>query len=125
MSLRLYFLHAGLQAQDPFFGNPKKIYIRSASINDDFPAKVLLEAEKRYANVFAKEGVDKLSILWHSSLLNPRYHYTLWGYNRAGWMSVMVEMERGTRGQKNLRAKHFFDPADHVEVSDLVPVYKL
>ncbi|KAK0498670.1 hypothetical protein EDD18DRAFT_1351382 [Armillaria luteobubalina] len=116
MSLRLYFLHAGLQAQDPFFGNPKQIYVRSALINDDFPAKVLLEAERRYANVFAKEGVDKLSILWHSSLPNPRNHYTLRGYNRAGWMSVTVEMERGNRGQSNLRAKHFFDPADHVEV---------
>ncbi|KAK0502217.1 hypothetical protein EDD18DRAFT_1346797 [Armillaria luteobubalina] len=146
MSLRLYFLRAGLQARDPFFGNPKQIYVRSASINDDFPAKVLLEAERRYANVFAKEGVDKLSIFsgWHSSLPNPRNHYTLRGYNRAGWMSVTVEMERGNRGsvytyearhwnrwlaraggQSNLRAKHFFDPADHVEVSDLVPVYKL
>ncbi|KAK0472831.1 hypothetical protein EDD18DRAFT_1118117, partial [Armillaria luteobubalina] len=120
MSLRLYFLRAGLQARDPFFGNPKQIYVRSASINDDFPAKVLLEAER--------------SSGWHSSLPNPRNHYTLRGYNRAGWMSVTVEMERGNRGsvytyearhwnrwlaraggQSNLRAKHFFDPVDHVE----------
>ncbi|KAK0505431.1 hypothetical protein EDD18DRAFT_1098795 [Armillaria luteobubalina] len=101
MSLRLYFLRAGLQARDPFFGNPKQIYVRSASINDDFPAKVLLEAER--------------SSGWHSSLPNPRNHYTLRGYNRAGWMSVTVEMERGNRGQSNLRAKHFFNPADHVE----------
>ncbi|KAK0479043.1 hypothetical protein EDD18DRAFT_1114007 [Armillaria luteobubalina] len=120
MSLCLYFLRAGLQARDPFFGNPKQIYVRSALINDDFLAKVLLEAER--------------SSGWHSSLPNPCNHYTLQGYNRAGWMSVTVEMEHGNHGsvytyeaqhwnrwlaraggQSNLRAKHFFDPADHVE----------
>ncbi|KAK0472822.1 hypothetical protein EDD18DRAFT_1118107 [Armillaria luteobubalina] len=105
MSLHLYFLCAGLQAQDPFFSNPKQIYVHSASINNDFLAKVLLEAER--------------SSGWHSLLPNPCNHYTLWGYNRAGWMSVTVEMECGNRGQSNLRAKHFFDPADHVEVESL------
>ncbi|KAK0498933.1 hypothetical protein EDD18DRAFT_1103387 [Armillaria luteobubalina] len=89
MSLRLYFFRASLQAWDPFFGNPKQIYVRSALINDNFPAKVLLEVERRYMNIFAKEGVDKLSIL--------------------------ATTELDGCGQSNLRAKHFFDPADHVE----------
>ncbi|KAK0495612.1 hypothetical protein EDD18DRAFT_1106227 [Armillaria luteobubalina] len=36
-----------------------------------------------------------------------------------------LSTEQDGCGQSNLRAKHFFNPADHVEASDLVPVYKL
>ncbi|KAK0227921.1 hypothetical protein IW262DRAFT_1292836 [Armillaria fumosa] len=104
---------------------------------DPFPGNVLLEAERRYGAQLVQNGVDKLSIFcgWHRSRNNPRYHYTLWGYNAAGWMAFTVEMEAGTQGidfaygqlewniwlaraggnLAMLRAKHFFDPADHVE----------
>ncbi|KAK0492990.1 hypothetical protein EDD18DRAFT_1357401 [Armillaria luteobubalina] len=100
MALRFYYIRVGLQARDTFFGNTKQIYTRSPSLVGDFPAKVLLEAERRYAGVLSREGVDKLSIFsgWHTSLLNPRYHYTLRGYNTAGWMAVTVEMEASNQG---------------------------
>ncbi|KAK0488097.1 hypothetical protein EDD18DRAFT_1110703 [Armillaria luteobubalina] len=142
MSIRLYFLRAGPQACGPFFGDYNKIYARSASIKDEFPAKVLLEANKRYLTVLTMQGVDKLSIFctdgrscgWHSSLKNPHYHYTLHGYNRQNWMAVTLEMEVGNQGtiytyqarhwnqwlaraggQAQLKAKYFFDSAEHVE----------
>ncbi|KAK0488098.1 hypothetical protein EDD18DRAFT_1110704 [Armillaria luteobubalina] len=136
MSLRIYFLHVGLQAWDPFFGDYNKIYTRSASINDEYLAKVLLEAKRRYSNILITQQVDKLSIFcgWHLSLNNLHYHYTLRGYNPQGWMAVTLEMEGGNQGlvftyqarhwnrwlvraggQAQLKAKHFFDPVDHVE----------
>ncbi|KAK0501960.1 hypothetical protein EDD18DRAFT_1100459 [Armillaria luteobubalina] len=104
---------------------------------DPYLANVLLEAERRYGAILAQNGVENLSIFcgWHRSWKNPQYHYTLRGYNAAGWMSFTVEMEAGNRGREfpygqpewndwlarargnpaMLRAKHFFDPADHVE----------
>ncbi|KAK0471786.1 hypothetical protein IW261DRAFT_1424873 [Armillaria novae-zelandiae] len=121
MSLKLYYLRMGIQARDTFFSNPKQIYPLSSSLADNFPMKVLLEA--------------KQSCGWHSSLQNPRYHYTLRGYNARGWMAITLEMEArnlgqafpyghrdwkwwATRagGQGKLRAKYFFYAADHVEL---------
>ncbi|KAK0476301.1 hypothetical protein IW261DRAFT_1421615 [Armillaria novae-zelandiae] len=108
---------------------------RSQSRLNQFLAKVLLEAERRYGNLLVRENVDKLSIFsgWHTSLLNPRYHYTLRGYNKSGWMSVTIEMEAVNQGlvytyqrqdwnqwmvnSGGLRAKHFFQPGDHVQGS--------
>ncbi|KAK0468552.1 hypothetical protein IW261DRAFT_1573779 [Armillaria novae-zelandiae] len=131
MALKFYYIHLGLQAWDTFFSNTKQVYPRSSSSVDNFPAKVLLEAQRRYSRVLANEGVDKLFILWHTSLQNPRYHYTLRGYNGVGWMAVTLEMEASNQGMVytykprdwnhwkvgvNLRAKHFFYPGDHVEV---------
>ncbi|KAK0468977.1 hypothetical protein IW261DRAFT_1573286 [Armillaria novae-zelandiae] len=120
MALKFYYIRLGLQARDTFFGNTKQVYPRSSSLVDDFPAKVLLEAQRRYSRVLANEGVDKLFIFsgWHTSLQNPRYHYTLRGYNGVGWMAVTLEMEASNQGMVgvNLRAKHFFYPGDHVEV---------
>lgn len=63
MSMKYYYIHVGLQARDTFFGDPKQIYPCSSNLKDKFPAKVLLEAEKRYGNYLARENVDKLSIL--------------------------------------------------------------
>ncbi|KAK0468970.1 hypothetical protein IW261DRAFT_1573278 [Armillaria novae-zelandiae] len=137
MSLKLYYLRVGIQARDAFFGNPKQIYPLSSSLADNFPVKVLLEAKQRYASHLGQRGVDKLSIFcgWHSSLQNPRYHYTLRGYNARGWMAITLEMEAGNLGQAfpygrrdwkrwaphaggqgKLRAKYFFYAADHVEL---------
>ncbi|KAK0478688.1 hypothetical protein EDD18DRAFT_1364523 [Armillaria luteobubalina] len=138
MSIRYYYLRSGLQKRDSFFGDPQQTHIRSASKADPFPANVLLEAERRYGARLAQEGIDKLSIFcgWHRSRKNPRYHYTLRGYNAAGWMAFMVEMEAANQGREfpygqtqwnnwlvrtggnpaRLRAKDFFEPADHVEV---------
>ncbi|KAK0474035.1 hypothetical protein EDD18DRAFT_1116956, partial [Armillaria luteobubalina] len=95
MSIRYYYLRSGLQRRDPFFGDPQQIYTRSAAKADPFPANVLLEAERRYGARLVQNGVEKLSIFcgWHRSRKNPRYHYTLRGYNAAGWMSFTVEME--------------------------------
>ncbi|KAK0463384.1 hypothetical protein IW261DRAFT_1427654 [Armillaria novae-zelandiae] len=90
-----------LQARDAFFGNIKHIYPRSSNLADQFPAKVLLEVERRYGKFLAWENVDKLSIFssgWHTSLLNPRYHYTLRGYTKLGWMSATIEMEAANQG---------------------------
>ncbi|KAK0488089.1 hypothetical protein EDD18DRAFT_1110697 [Armillaria luteobubalina] len=137
MSIRYYYLRSGLQKRDLFFGDPQQTYTRSASKADPYPANVLLEAERRYGAILAQNGVKNLSIFcgWHQSRKNPQYHYTLQGYNAAGWMSFTVEMEVGNRGREfpygqpewndwlacaggnpaMLRAKHFFDPADHVE----------
>ncbi|KAK0471802.1 hypothetical protein IW261DRAFT_1424886 [Armillaria novae-zelandiae] len=81
------------------------MYTRSSSLHDDYPARVLLEAETRYASVLAQNRVRKLSILvnihssgWHSSRQNHDMHYTLRGYNREGWMVVMLEMKAGNAG---------------------------
>ncbi|KAK0227729.1 hypothetical protein IW262DRAFT_1292685 [Armillaria fumosa] len=137
MSIRYYYLHSGLQKTDSLFGDPQQTYTRSALKADLFPGNVLLEAERRYGAQLMQNGVDKLSIFcgWHRSRNNPRYHYTLRGYNAAGWMAFTVEIEAGTQGidfaygqlewniwlaraggnLAMLRAKHFFDLADHVE----------
>ncbi|KAK0484673.1 hypothetical protein IW261DRAFT_1668441 [Armillaria novae-zelandiae] len=101
MSMRYFYLCVGLQARDAFFGNIKHIYPRSSNLVDQFPAKVLLEAERRYGKFLAWENVDKLLIFssgWHTSLLNPRYHYTLQGYTKLGWMSATIEMEAANQG---------------------------
>ena len=63
MSMKYYYIRVGLQARDALFGDPKRIYPRSSNLKDEFPARVLLEAEKRYGNHLARENVDKLSIL--------------------------------------------------------------
>ncbi|KAK0499916.1 hypothetical protein EDD18DRAFT_1102136 [Armillaria luteobubalina] len=133
MSIKYYYLRIGLQAKDAFFGNLKQVYPRSSNLTDPFPARVLLEAERRYRKKLALEHVDKLSIFsgWHTSPLNPCYHYTLQGYNMSGWMAVMIEMEVANQGSifsyglrdwngwsvrsGGLQAKHFFQPGDHVE----------
>ncbi|KAK0471832.1 hypothetical protein IW261DRAFT_1424781 [Armillaria novae-zelandiae] len=79
--------------------------MRSSSLRDDYPARVLLEAETRYMNILARNSIQKLSILvnirssgWHSSCQNRGKHYTLRGYNREGWMVVMLEMKAGNAG---------------------------
>ncbi|KAK0197664.1 hypothetical protein F5146DRAFT_995301 [Armillaria mellea] len=121
MALKYYYIRIGLQTRDAFFGNTKQIYNRSPSLVDDFPAKVLLEAER--------------SSGWHTSLLNPRHHYTLRGYNGVGWMAVTLEMEAKNRGMVftyhpadwncwkarsgGIKAKHFFNLRDHVEAKML------
>ncbi|KAK0493517.1 hypothetical protein EDD18DRAFT_1107903 [Armillaria luteobubalina] len=139
--MKYYYLRVGLQVRDAFFGNRQQIFTRSASISDPYPGKILLEAEKRFAKILTRHGVEKLSLFcgWHSSIQNRNNHYTLRGYNRRGWMSVTLEMELGNRspvytygrrdwrqwgwkaranGQGKLDAKFFFDRGDHVE-SDL------
>ncbi|KAK0471702.1 hypothetical protein IW261DRAFT_1571766 [Armillaria novae-zelandiae] len=134
MAIKLYYIRVGLQTRDAFFGNTKQIHLRSPNLVDKFLAKVLLEAERRYAKDLACESVDKLSIFsgWHTSLLNPRYHYTLRGYNRSGWMAVTLEMEAANQGMVytyhagdwnnwmvrsgGLKPKHFFQSGDHVEL---------
>ncbi|KAK0474821.1 hypothetical protein IW261DRAFT_1422670 [Armillaria novae-zelandiae] len=101
MPIKYYYIRAGLQAKDAFFGDIKRIYPRSSSLMDEFPAKVLLKAERRYGNKLARENVDKMSVFsgWHSSSANPRYHYTLRAYNLAGWMAVTIEMEAANQGR--------------------------
>ncbi|KAK0490435.1 hypothetical protein IW261DRAFT_1412978 [Armillaria novae-zelandiae] len=101
VATKYFYLRVGLQAHDAFFGDIKHIYPRSSNLADQFPAKVLLEAERRYGKFLAWENVDKLSIFssgWHTSLLNPRYHYTLRGYTKLGWMSATIEMEAANQG---------------------------
>ncbi|KAK0499234.1 hypothetical protein EDD18DRAFT_1103653 [Armillaria luteobubalina] len=137
MSIRYYYLRSGLQKKDSFFGNCQQTHTRSASKADPFLANVLLEAERRYGARLAQEGIDKLSIFcgWHRSRKNSRYHYTIQGYNAAGWMAFTVEMEVANQGRvfpygqtewndwlartggnpAKLRAKDFFEPVDHVE----------
>ncbi|KAK0477500.1 hypothetical protein EDD18DRAFT_1114649 [Armillaria luteobubalina] len=145
-SMKLYYLHTGLQVRDAFFGNRQRIYTRSASITDWYPGRVLLEAERRYTNDLVRHGVKKLSLCcgWHLSLKNQKYHYTLRGYNRQGWMALTLEMEGGNQGQVyaygrcdwkrwswKARAnrqgrpggKLFFNPSDHVELG--IQQYKL
>ncbi|KAK0500976.1 hypothetical protein EDD18DRAFT_1101945 [Armillaria luteobubalina] len=75
---------------------------------------------------------------WHRSKHRKTYHYTLRGYNGAGWMTITLEMEAGNNdgvfpygqqhwnywlaqagAQGNLKAKYFFDARDHVEILDL------
>ncbi|KAK0486654.1 hypothetical protein EDD18DRAFT_1360663 [Armillaria luteobubalina] len=139
MTLKFYYLRAGLQARDAFFGNIHQIHKRSSSLADHFPGRVLLEAERRYGPVLVQSSVDKLSVFcgWHSSLSNRHYHYTLRGYDRVGWMAIALEMEAGKRGrvyryghddwqrwmaralaqgQGTLGAKYIFHAGDHVEV---------
>ncbi|KAK0493274.1 hypothetical protein EDD18DRAFT_1108066 [Armillaria luteobubalina] len=97
--MKYYYLHVGLQVRDAFFGNRQQIFTQSASISDPYPGKILLEAEKRFAKILTRHGVEKLSLFcgWHSSIQNCNNHYTLQGYNRRGWMSVTLEMELGNR----------------------------
>ncbi|KAK0482794.1 hypothetical protein IW261DRAFT_1562489 [Armillaria novae-zelandiae] len=80
----------------------------SSSLCDNYPGRVLLEAETRYANVLAWNGVQKLSIFsgWHSSHQNRGKHYTLQGYNREGWMVVMLEMKAGNAGEVFAYGRH-------------------
>ncbi|KAK0475524.1 hypothetical protein IW261DRAFT_1422346 [Armillaria novae-zelandiae] len=101
MPIKYYYIRAGLQAKDAFFGDIKRIYPCSSSLMDEFPAKILLEAERRYGNKLARENIDKMSVFsgWHSSSANPRYHYTLRAYNLAGWMAVTIEMEAANQGR--------------------------
>ncbi|KAK0207405.1 hypothetical protein IW262DRAFT_1486784 [Armillaria fumosa] len=130
--MQYYFLHRGLQRVDPFFGDTQQMYRRSSSLHDDYPARVLLEAEMRYANVLAWNGVQKLSSLvnirssgWHSSRQNRDNHYTLRGYNRQGWMVVTLEMKAGNVGEVfeyrhrahrcSLTPRHIFRVREHVE----------
>ncbi|KAK0505156.1 hypothetical protein EDD18DRAFT_1098551 [Armillaria luteobubalina] len=70
---------------------------------------------------------------WHCSPQNWRYHYTLRGYDTAGWMVLTLEMQAHNRGKVftygssswkawaskatggNLPARHFFNIGDHKE----------
>ncbi|KAK0494280.1 hypothetical protein EDD18DRAFT_1107309 [Armillaria luteobubalina] len=120
MSIKYYYLHISLQAKDAFFGDLKQVYLRSSNLMDPFPARVLLEAERRYRKKLALEHVDKLSIFsgWHTSPLNPHYHYTLQGYNTSGWMAVTIEMEAANQGSifsYGLRDWNGWLLGDHVE----------
>ncbi|KAK0470824.1 hypothetical protein IW261DRAFT_1425661 [Armillaria novae-zelandiae] len=101
MPIKYYYIRAGLQAKDTFFGDIKRIYPRSSSLMDDFPAKILFEAERRYSKKLLHKNVNKMSVFsgWHSSLANPHYHYTLRAYNPAGWMAVTIEMEAANQGK--------------------------
>ncbi|KAK0474509.1 hypothetical protein IW261DRAFT_1422817 [Armillaria novae-zelandiae] len=96
---------------------------------------ILLEAERWYARVLGKTGVVSLSMFtgWHRSLQNRWYHYTLRGYNTAGWMVVTLEMQARNWGKaftygssswkawaskaggSNLPARYFFNVGDHKE----------
>ncbi|KAK0474656.1 hypothetical protein EDD18DRAFT_1116442 [Armillaria luteobubalina] len=102
MSIKYYYLRIGLQAKDAFFGDLKQVYPCSSNLTDPFPARVLLEAERRYRKKLALEHVDKLLIFsgWHTLPLNPRYHYTLQGYNMLGWMAVTIEMEAANQAEE-------------------------
>ncbi|PBK91137.1 hypothetical protein ARMGADRAFT_1107053, partial [Armillaria gallica] len=144
MSIAFYYVSPGCPRSDSLFGDPQNNHGRSASVNDPFPGSVLLEAERRYGLVLAQNGVEKLSIFtyfrssgWHRSPSNPQAHYTLRGYNAAGWMVVTLEMEAGNGGkvyaygrrersrwlrkvsgnQARLQARHFFHRRDHVEAA--------
>ncbi|KAK0506784.1 hypothetical protein EDD18DRAFT_1343220 [Armillaria luteobubalina] len=130
IAIKLYYICVGLQARDAFFSNMKQIYLCSPNLVDEFLAKVLLEAERRYAKDLAH--TESHSSGWQTLLLNPQYHYTLRGYNRLGWMAVMLEMEVANQGMVytyhagdwncwmvrlgRLRPKHFFQSGDHVEL---------
>ncbi|KAK0477068.1 hypothetical protein IW261DRAFT_1421273 [Armillaria novae-zelandiae] len=99
---------------------------------DNFPAKILFEAERRYGKKLLHENVNKMSVLWHSSSANPCYHYTLRAYNPVGWMAVTIEMEATNQGKVymyypqdwsrwmvhwgGVHAKHFFQLGDHIEM---------
>ncbi|KAK0197711.1 hypothetical protein F5146DRAFT_995343 [Armillaria mellea] len=146
MPITLYYLSTGLPRRDSLFGNPQNNHRRSACISNPFPGSVLLEAERRYGYVLVQNGVDRLSIFsgWHRSPSNRQDHYTLRGYNAAGWMVVTLEMEAGSGGkvypygqrewncwlrkvrgnQARLQARHFFHLRDHVE-DVFAPDYKL
>ncbi|KAK0491940.1 hypothetical protein EDD18DRAFT_1109351 [Armillaria luteobubalina] len=136
MPLAFYYHRDGLQTRDPFFGNRNQINTRSASLADKYPAKILLEVERRYGNMFVQLGIEKLSMFsgWHQLKQRKTCHYTLRGYNGAGWMAVTLEMDAGGNNgvfpyrqqhwnvwlaqagaQGRLRAKYFFDAGDHVE----------
>ncbi|KAK0474057.1 hypothetical protein IW261DRAFT_1423177 [Armillaria novae-zelandiae] len=134
MTIQYYYIHLSLQAKDTFFGDVKHISLRSSSLSDEFPGKILQEAERRYGHKLLRENVDKMSLFsgWHSSLANRRHHYTLRAYNLAGSMAVTIKMEAGNQGKLymynaqdwsrwmarsgQLRAKHFFQSGDHIEV---------
>ncbi|KAK0482467.1 hypothetical protein IW261DRAFT_1562152 [Armillaria novae-zelandiae] len=134
MTIKYYYIRLGLQAKDTFFGDVKRISPRSSSLSDEFPGKILQEAERRYGCKLLRENVDKMSLFsgWHSSSANHRHHYTLRAYNPAGWMAITIEMEAGNQGKLytyhaqdwsrwmahsgQLRAKHFFQSGDHIKV---------
>ncbi|KAK0479489.1 hypothetical protein IW261DRAFT_1419597 [Armillaria novae-zelandiae] len=127
MPIKYYYIRAGLQAKDTFFSDIKHIYTCSSSLMDNFPAKILFEAERRYSKKLLRKNIDKMSIFsrWHSSLANPRYHYTLRAYNPVGWIAVTIEVEATNQGKDWSRwivrlggvcAKHFFQLGDHIEV---------
>ncbi|KAK0492878.1 hypothetical protein EDD18DRAFT_1108488 [Armillaria luteobubalina] len=118
--------------------------MRSASLGDEYPAKILLEAERRYGSTFVQLGIEKLSMFsgWHQLKHRKTYHYTLHGYNGAGWMTITLEMEASNNDgvfpygqqhwnywlvqagvQGNLKAKYFFDARDHVEMQAGVPYH--
>ncbi|KAK0474037.1 hypothetical protein EDD18DRAFT_1116958 [Armillaria luteobubalina] len=120
ITMKYYYLRVGLQVRDTFFGNRQQIFTWSASISDPYPGKILLEAEKRFAKILTRHGVEKLSLFcgWHSSIQNHNNHYTFpvytygrWDWRRWGWKAQ-------ANGQGKLNAKFFFDRGDHVE-SDL------
>ncbi|KAK0471494.1 hypothetical protein IW261DRAFT_1597278 [Armillaria novae-zelandiae] len=132
--MKYFYIRVGLQAKDAFFGDINRIRSRSSNLMDDFPGKILLEAQRRYGKRLARENVDKLSLFsgWHLSSANRRYHYTLRAYNPAGWMAVTIEMEAAYQGKVftydaqdwsrwtvhsgGLRAKHFFQLGHHTEM---------
>ncbi|KAK0489872.1 hypothetical protein EDD18DRAFT_1109745 [Armillaria luteobubalina] len=109
--------------------------LETPSLGNEYPVKILLEAERRYGSMFVQLGIEKLSML-------KMYHYTLCGYNGAGWMTITLEMEAGNNdrvfpygqqhwnywlaqagAQGNLKAKYFFDARDHVEMHAGIPYY--
>ncbi|KAK0478095.1 hypothetical protein EDD18DRAFT_1114216 [Armillaria luteobubalina] len=135
--MRYFYLRGSLPRLDRYFGKHSQLNSLSASLADPYPGKILLEAERRYSHVLGKTGVVSLSMFagWHRSPQNRRYHYTLRGYNTAGWMVLTLEMQARNRGKVftygssswkawaskagsgNLPARHFFDTGDHKEVS--------
>ncbi|KAK0496572.1 hypothetical protein EDD18DRAFT_1353356 [Armillaria luteobubalina] len=135
-AMQYYYLQS-LQQRDPFFGNTQQIYNHLSSLQDIFPARVLLKAQTRYANILVRNRVEKLSICcgWHRSLEYPDEHYMIQGYDHAGWMVVTLEMKAGNGGRwfeygprvrrwwlRNARnghplmSRHFFRHREHVEV---------
>ncbi|KAK0477855.1 hypothetical protein IW261DRAFT_1565651 [Armillaria novae-zelandiae] len=137
--MRYFYLRTGsLSRLDHYFGKRSQVNSHSASLADPYPGGILLEAERRYARVLGKTGVVSLSMFtgWHRSLQNRRYHYTLRGYNMAGWMVVTLEMQARNRGKVftygnsswkawvskagggNLLARYFFNVGDHKEVHE-------
>ncbi|KAK0502061.1 hypothetical protein EDD18DRAFT_1100557 [Armillaria luteobubalina] len=135
--MRYFYFHSSLPRLDRYFGRRSQVYSRSASLADPYPGTILLEAERRYSHVLGKTGVASLSMFagWHRSPQNRQYHYTLRGYNTAGWMVLTLEMQARNRGKvftygrsswkawaskatgSNLPARHFFNIGDHKEVN--------
>ncbi|KAK0502081.1 hypothetical protein EDD18DRAFT_1100574 [Armillaria luteobubalina] len=97
MAIKLYYIRVGLQARDAFFGNMKQIYPCSPNLVDEFPAKVLLEAERR-------SGWMAVALEMEAANQGMVYTYHAGDWNR--WMAR----------SGGLRPKHFFQSGDHVEV---------